>query len=89
MCVFCVNQLEESLDFGIPCPRFHHFMHLSPFFPNKNFQVPVMYTSPKNLKRVVGGGPGMVQVSKEKIVWGRPSEGEAIVRRRLVEAEGV
>ncbi len=46
-----------------------------------------MYTSPKNLKRVVGGGPGMVQVSKEKIVWGRPTEGEAIVRRRLL-AEG-
>lgn len=41
-----------------------------------------MYTSPKHLKRVVGGGPGMVHVSKETIVWGRPSEGEAIVRRQ-------
>lgn len=45
-----------------------------------------MYTSPKNLKRVVGGGPGMVQVSKEKVLWGRPGEGEAIVRRQAAEA---
>ena len=49
-------------------------------------QVPVMYTSPKNLKRVVGGGPGMVHVSKEKVIWGRPSEGEAIVRRQAAAA---
>lgn len=45
-------------------------------------QVPVLWTSPKNLKRVVGGGPGMVQVSKEKVLWGRPSEGEQIVRKQ-------
>lgn len=45
-----------------------------------------MYTSPKNLKRIVGGGPGMVQVSKEKIIWGRPSEGEAIARRQAAAA---
>ena len=43
-------------------------------------QVPVLWTSPKNLKRIVGGGPGMVQVSKEKVLWGRPEEGEKIVR---------
>jgi predicted ribosome quality control (RQC) complex YloA/Tae2 family protein len=42
-------------------------------------QVPVIWTSPKNLKRVVGGGPGMVHVSKEKVLWGRPSRGEKIV----------
>ena len=45
-------------------------------------QVPVLWTSPKNLKRVVGGGPGMVQVSKEKVLWGRPSQGEQIVRKQ-------
>lgn len=42
-------------------------------------QVPVIWTSPKYLKRVVGGGPGMVHVSKEKVLWGRPSRGEKIV----------
>lgn len=42
-------------------------------------EVPIQYTSPKNLKKITGGGPGMVQVMKEKVIWGRPEEGEKLI----------
>ena len=34
------------------------------------------YTSPKYLKRVVGGAPGMVQVGKQEgLIYGSPDRG--------------
>jgi len=45
-------------------------------------EVPIMYTSPKHLKKIAGGGPGMVNVMKEKVIWGRPEEGKKVLSKQ-------
>lgn len=43
--------------------------------------VPVTYALPKYVKRVSGGGPGMVSILRQEgVIWGRPSQGKEFVQ---------
>lgn len=47
-----------------------------------NNQVPVGYTSPKHVKRITGGSPGMVSILKsEGMVYGNPDKGKIWVEK--------
>jgi predicted ribosome quality control (RQC) complex YloA/Tae2 family protein len=53
-----------------------------------NSDAPVTYTSPRHLKKITGGGPGMVSVMKiGGVLRGRPDRGEKYMAEHLASSQ--
>ena len=64
---------KEALQFAADVAAWHSKAKSS-------VEASVSYTSPKNLRKVNGGGPGMVTVSRmEGTIYGRPEKGKALM----------